>query len=330
VTIPVAGPSTGYGDLTVLVEAQRGMTDDEVVVFLTTGEYPDLSQPPVQLEVEPTEETGLTPEEAFAVLSDRSLVAAGGSTAPGEIALKFNPGQKRDNHGRWTDDGSGVDAGDLGDGGAGVSTRDTAPLVGAAALEAAPVSIANTRHELSCRPETLAICGGDQRRRKEWAGSLLEYRSTSYQDINNLLRHGFTDDYDEDTVRGWIGQIDQVMESSRLNADVTTMRGMIDASGIFGDAFEGDDDLTGYEWTEDAYVSTTVDSDIADHFGEGMIMHITVPAGVEAVQLSRLSEPSFTDEAELLLRRGLKMRVTGDRGRDRLNRRILDVEVVPA
>jgi hypothetical protein len=88
------------------------------------------------------------------------------------------------------------------------------------------------------------------------------------------------------------------------------------------------------EWREDAYVSTTTDAFTADAFAdpkraeyEGttpVVMRMIVPKGVGALELS---DDDY--ESEVLLQRGLTMRVVRDNGVDATGRRRLDVEAVP-
>ncbi len=163
--------------------------------------------------------------------------------------------------------------------------------------------------------------------------ALVDYRSFGYDSINLWLRDRpqFDVDYPErgPEVSDRVGHIDAAMESSRLPADVELWRGTRHPRRMFGDALDGD--LTGATWTEDAYLSTTTDPEIAGGFAgagqsePGVAMRITAPAGTGAVELSG---PYY--EAELLLERGLELRVTADHGVDESGTRVLDVEVVPA
>jgi hypothetical protein len=89
-------------------------------------------------------------------------------------------------------------------------------------------------------------------------------------------------------------------------------------------------DLTGITWEEKAYSHTTVDGERLAGYarkipGQAPVaMTITVPAGTGAVQMSEIDF-----EAELMLERGLRYRVTADHGVDDGGVRRLDVEVLP-
>lgn len=163
--------------------------------------------------------------------------------------------------------------------------------------------------------------------------------------------------------RRYAEAIKEAMRQSRLPHGIVVHRGMR-AIHLFG-LPEQWDDLTGREWTDPAYVSTSANSGIgepvailrprsytggytamdfvdrATQYGGvgdapgGMhglaLMSISVPAGVGAVQLS-----PWEWEAEVLLDHGLRYRVTQDNGWETVETRdgpaqvrMLDVEVVP-
>jgi hypothetical protein len=354
--------SIGAG-LDRLVEAQRGMTDWEADWFLRTGQLPDLSQPPVEDPTLITEVPTITEAQARDFLAGGPLVAgASGWGSPSEIVFKFDPNQKRDADGKWARTGVGDSAlrqllprevsrlrelEELADSDYGLDeaearehqellTRkravDRAPRQPSPqeVLETAPVGIAGNYKgpSLVCRPETLSLCA--EERAKKILASLLDYRGMGFRDINSLLRRGDVTGTPREVVQSWVDNIDGAMATSRLPREITVMRGLETGRGIFGSAVEFEDDLSGFEWTEKAYVSTTVNPDTADEFGDGVVMNIRIPAGTGAIQLSNMATEESYDEAEMMLERGLKMRVVRDKGRDRSNRRILDVEVVPA
>lgn len=190
---------------------------------------------------------------------------------------------------------------------------------------------------LGAAPSSLARDGGsaipDQQRQ-----SLQDYRGDeAYRTINAALR-GATDDQlaampltgdwaDRARIDTAVANMDAAMDGSRLTQDVQTFRGIGNASRLFGDRFDGD--LTGMEWREDAYVSTSADGEIADEFAGNLhgavVMRMVVPAGTGGIELSDSGH-----ESELLLQRGLTMRVVADNGVDADGVRRIDVEVVPA
>lgn len=168
------------------------------------------------------------------------------------------------------------------------------------------------------------------------------YISEGYGFVNSFLRGQFAGN---DSTRDQILHLDKVMERSKLTDDAPVFRG-VDKRGrvMFGDAFDGD--MTGYEWREKGFSSTTTNEDVADDFSLGtgdddddeddeeggggggdntgsVKMRIVLPKGTRAIQGSEVDE-----EAELILARDSNFRVIQDRGWDPSGVRILDVELV--
>ncbi len=169
----------------------------------------------------------------------------------------------------------------------------------------------------------------------EQSEALDDYRADNYQPINRLLRGGDPADgdvyADRETTQGWIDNIDSVMDQSRLTTEVQAWRGL-DGTRLFGNRLSGD--LTGMEWREDAYVSTSTDEAVSEDFATNgginnnpVMMRVVIPAGVGAVELS--GQSGALPESELMLQRGLTMRVVADNGVDENGVRQIDVEVVP-
>lgn len=161
--------------------------------------------------------------------------------------------------------------------------------------------------------------------------------------------------------RRYAAAIDEAMRQSQLPHPVELYRG-IRAGHLFGPAETWPDDLTGREWTDTRYLSTSANSGIGEPVailrprgwqggrtamdfvdratqmgGSDGLAHLTirVPAGVGAVRLSPWAGDGLA-EAEVLLDRGLRYRVVGDHGwetvegRDGPMRvRMLDIEVLP-
>jgi hypothetical protein len=190
----------------------------------------------------------------------------------------------------------------------------TGPLVGDAARAAAPVSIARRRSR-----------GALTRAERQ---ALVDYKGALYMSANNTLRRErgqIPDTPEYRTLARRIRTIDTAVAKSPLTADVQVTRGVKVGRAVFGEAW--DRDLTGAEWTEHAYLSTSTSDKTAGLFSDlghrdAAKMRILVPAGTPAVELS-----GSGDEAELLLRRGLRMRVVSDTGPG--ENRELAVEVVP-
>jgi hypothetical protein len=165
--------------------------------------------------------------------------------------------------------------------------------------------------------------------------ALNEYANDA-QRINARVRAGNIAGRDATTVR----QLDKVMGQSKLQSDVELWRGLSSGRGTFGDRLDGD--LTGFEWPEDAYVSTSANRQVAAEFGgaieadqPAVVMRLVAPEGTGAVTLSDWgSGHAIGGQAEVLLQRGLHMRVIADHGTSPepgvpAGVRTLDVEIVP-
>jgi hypothetical protein len=166
--------------------------------------------------------------------------------------------------------------------------------------------------------------------RKRSVEALAWYASHGYRHVNDGLRN---DTHIGSPDAGTIHAIDEAMNVSKLTRPVVVHRG-VQSVAVFG---QGDRaDLTGVEFVERAYSSTTADPVVADEFygdGGGAILNILVPAGVGGIQLSRFGPKPppggyrpDSEEAELLIDRDLTYRIVGDRIVD--GRRHLDAEIV--
>lgn len=158
----------------------------------------------------------------------------------------------------------------------------------------------------------------------EMAQAVNRYTGIRYEEINKFLRGQMDAGDASDRLPGWISGLDAALGASVLDREVVVYRGMANASTLFGDRLEND--LTGLEWLEQAYVSTSALERRTQAFLTGpkgkVLLRILVPKGVGAIEASPENA-----EAEILLRRGLKMRVVKDNGIDDDGVRRLDVEV---
>lgn len=159
-----------------------------------------------------------------------------------------------------------------------------------------------------------------------FSSAINKYTGVTYKRINAKLR-GLPDpgNLGDDPLENTIESIDSAMELSKLDKDVVVWRGMTRARTLLGDRI--DSDLTGMEWREDAYTSTTAlqrrtSGFIARGGQDNVLMRILAPKGTKAVTASGAQL-----EAEVLIARGARMRVVRDNGIDENGIRHLDMEV---
>jgi len=200
-------------------------------------------------------------------------------------------------------------------------TKD-APASGRDALKAAPLGMASPELRVNGDP------GIDSE-----VDILRMYKGPGYEHTNRYLRTGSGSDFNRETV----AKMDSALDKSKLTSDIVTHRGIKDPRAMFGDRVDGD--LTGLEWRDDAFLSTTADERIAQRFAEhrpsadgGMVLDIRVPAGAPMVRLSQFApdDEVLTDasqEAELLGGRGWTLRIVGDSGPDGRRPRRVTAEV---
>jgi len=158
---------------------------------------------------------------------------------------------------------------------------------------------------------------------KQYFRDFRDYGGGGYKAINNSLRGKTV----EANVAGQIARMDELFARAPLSADVSVWRGL-DNGRLFGHRLGND--LTGFEWREQAYVSTgirerTAQSFASTHDGSGVVMRILARKGTGSVDMG-------TFEDEVLLQRGLRARVVADHGivqGPHSRYRLLDIEVGP-
>ncbi len=189
--------------------------------------------------------------------------------------------------------------------------RLAAAVSGAAALLAAPFGLdRRPRHE-DFSPEM--------------SRAVNAYTGSEYAAINKLLRgERLPYGYEKEDVEPTIDALDAAFARSKLTGDVVVWRGMMNGA-LFGDSLDGD--LTGFAWREEGFGSTSALERRALAFagrssGKGIMMRLFVPAGTGAIEAS-----GEQLEAELLLRRKLKLSVVADHGVNPDGIRYMDVEV---
>ena len=167
------------------------------------------------------------------------------------------------------------------------------------------------------------------RMQREMRRGVNQYTGRWFTEINTLLRGGKLEhESDRATVEEYIEGIDAAMADSTIDKEVLVYRGMRNARVLFEDRL--DNDMTGLEWEEKSYVSTTSVQARTRTFLSGsdpgkVLLRIVVPRGTSAVEASPVDA-----EAELLLNRGQKLRVVRDNGMNDEGIRMLDVEVIGA
>jgi hypothetical protein len=169
--------------------------------------------------------------------------------------------------------------------------------------------------------------GWEATRSKRAQRALRAYGRASFE-INQSLRGQPVEVpiFPPEQTAGHVEAIDDLMSVSRTTAPMEQWRGVRAARGMFGDRLDGD--LTGVEWREDAYVSTSSNMGVSQYFATqgpgGMLMRMSVPEGIGAAQVK-----DSRGEAEALLERGLRLRIVADHGwQPGWGYRLVDVEVV--
>ena len=127
-----------------------------------------------------------------------------------------------------------------------------------------------------------------------------------------------------------IANLDHVMQKSRTTENIEVWRGLQGgADKVFG-ANRLAGNMKGLEWHEKGFMSTTVRKTAAQEFTQSsgaVLMRVTAPKGTGAAKLAYHVRDG---EGEVVLERGLKLRVTADHGIDPgWGHCVLDVEVVP-
>lgn len=162
--------------------------------------------------------------------------------------------------------------------------------------------------------------------RPDWQISVDLYTGSLFKDINRLLR-GFSlvNPEDRQLVEETSGLMDAAFDATPgIEAEVVSYRGMMSGSQLFGSRI--DHDLSGFEWLEEAYTSTTSVAARTRTFtgsDDDVLMRILIPKGSKVINASPIGA-----EAELLVARNTRYRVLRDNGRDPEGKRLLDVELV--
>lgn len=157
------------------------------------------------------------------------------------------------------------------------------------------------------------------------------YTDFHYIAINEELRKSNNVDNLVGERRAAVQTLDKIMDVSPLSGDIIVQRGINNPAKMFGDAYirSGEPDANrGLTWEDNAFVSTTAASDVAEGFGSDVIMNILVPKGTLATGTPVSEYPS---EREIILMRGLRYRVVSSYREDPTDpksREVFNVEVI--
>lgn len=168
---------------------------------------------------------------------------------------------------------------------------------------------------------------------------LKTYESGWFIVINGFLRGKKWGDSSYRREEKTVTVIRTALDESVLPQPIQTWRGMFNSRSVFGEAW--DNDLTGFEWDDLGFGSTTTVEEVVNSFNlkgdarpgkEGDTkMKVSVPAGVKALQVSTHTQGSKENgaQAEIMLENGLTWRVVKDHGFNSEGVRELEVQVSP-
>jgi hypothetical protein len=161
--------------------------------------------------------------------------------------------------------------------------------------------------------------------------ALMSYTGSGYIDINEALR---TADASGELPGGVIGSriksIDAAMQHSKLDRDVLIYRGISNGAAAFGQHWSHSKSLVGLEAYDPGYASHSTEYSTSKSFagsGSGsVVFRVLARKGTPAISAHGGTHSS---ENELILPRGMKLRVVADNGWQN-GARQLDVEIVKA
>lgn len=169
------------------------------------------------------------------------------------------------------------------------------------------------------------------------------YESGWFVVLNGFLRRNRWGNPEYARDQKTIEVVKSAFDESVLPEPIQTWRGMFNAKLVFGDSWDGD--LTGFEWDDLGFGSTTTDRKIAQELftlqgaasrneeAQGdVVMKVFVPAGVKALELSTSEKGSKANgpQAEITLEDGMTWKVVKDHGFNPEGTiREIEVEVTP-
>ena len=124
--------------------------------------------------------------------------------------------------------------------------------------------------------------------------------------------------------------VDEATKPTRRDHDILLWRGMRNADQVFGSAWHGD--VVGLEWTNQGFSSTSADWGVASGFAsgpQGVLMRILVPKDAKVGGVDMRGKRNFNShEAEGLLSRNVRYRITADYGVQKNGQRQVDAEII--
>lgn len=233
----------------------------------------------------------------------------------------FNPLEKRGRDGRWTKDGS---------------------LPGLPKLIGLPEDWTrenpDPRYKSAANgEEALAQFKNIDSLPSPQRSSLAYYSDEGFYDLNRGLGRAakrgeapntYLNSVDEEALK----HLDQATAPETRSKDVTLWRGMYGGPDKFGaDAWNGN--MTGTEWTQKGFGSTSADFGVAAGFNRKImnpiLARVLLPKEVKVGGINMVGKANKNrHEAEVMLGRGVRYRVTADHGYNKQGERVLDLEVV--
>ena len=140
-----------------------------------------------------------------------------------------------------------------------------------------------------------------------------EYTGNAHAQMNWGLRRNFKGMASDmkKYLRDQVDLMDAALDKAELASEITVYRGVGNAEMVF--EVDDLDALVGKRVRDKGFMSTTGDITVAQDFGafKGSIMEIRVPAGVKAVVPQAIAELNVLHESEVILERGLTLKITG-------------------
>lgn len=153
---------------------------------------------------------------------------------------------------------------------------------------------------------------------KEEKQAVIDYSGSSYSAVNSYM--GGEEEYGTDAVKRIAHDLESALSKASLPERMTVYRGtdLREVAGLFGgnpnryyrfEEIEKLEGLIGKTVTNDRFVSTSYDEVLPQYAQKGVVMHISLPEGAQAADISHISRHK-EEEREVLINVGQKMRIT--------------------